>query len=392
MKSLHFDIIGGASGDMILGALVDAGMAIDTLSDLLRGLNLSEFELKARKVTKNGFSATKVDVLVDKGPPERHLKDIQKIIQDSSLTPTIKERSLEIFQRIAVVEAGIHNVSIDDIHLHELGGTDTIVDICGTLLALDHLGIKKITSSQVPLGSGFISGAHGEIPLPAPATIALLKDVPVYGRDIQTELITPTGAALITSLADDFGSAPSLKLESIGYGAGGRDLPFPNLLRVLIGDSTTNESVNLEQLSVLESNLDDLNPEIYPYLTERLFEAGALDVTLIPVHMKKNRPGTQIRVLTNPGTADLLRSIIFEESTTLGIRQYQVDRFSLFRSIEELETPYGSVRIKIANINEGQVKISPEYEDCARLAKKHQIPLQQIYKLAINIYWENHQE
>jgi uncharacterized protein (TIGR00299 family) protein len=392
MKSLHFDIIGGASGDMILGALIDAGLSIESLSNLLSGLNLTEFELKARKVTKNGFSATKVDVLVEKGPPERHLKDIQKIIQNSSLPSTIKEKSLEIFQRIAGVEAGIHNVSINDIHLHELGGTDTIVDICGTLLALDHLGIKNITSSAVPLGAGFIKGSHGEIPLPAPATIALLEGVPVYGRDVQAELVTPTGAALITSLANEFGSAPHLQLEAVGYGAGGRDLPFPNLLRVLIGDSMIDGPGGLEQLLVLETNLDDLSPEIYPYLMERLFEAGALDVILIPVHMKKNRPGTQIQVLTDPGIVNHIKSIIFEETTTLGIRQYQVDRFSLTRRTEQLETPYGPVRIKIADINEGQVKVSPEYEDCARLAKQHQIPLRKIYKLAIDIFWENYQK
>jgi len=392
MKSLHFDVIGGASGDMILGALVDAGMAVQTLADLLDALKLNEFELKAQKVNKNGFSATKLDVVVGKQPPERHLQEIQVIIQKSSLSTSIKDKAQAIFQRIAEVEANIHGVSIEDVHLHELGGTDTIVDITGTLLALDHLGIKKVTSSPLPTGTGFIQGAHGEIPLPAPATIALLKDVPIYGREIQTELVTPTGAALITYLASDFGPGPPMKLEAVGYGAGGRDLPIPNLLRVLIGEPASRSSNCVEQLSVLETNLDDLNPEIYPYLIERLFDAGALDVILMPIQMKKNRPGTQIQVLCEIADSEMLRSIIFQETTTLGIKQYQIDRYSLTRNIEELDTPYGPIRIKIANIGKDGQKVSPEFEDCAQLAKKHQIPLQQVYRQAIEIYWEKHRK
>jgi uncharacterized protein (TIGR00299 family) protein len=390
MKALYFDVIGGVSGDMILGSLIDAGMPVETLRILLDGLNLSEFNLTATQVVKNGFRAIKVDVVVEKQPPERHLQEIREIILQSSLPPRIQNKSLEIFQKIAEVEATIHNQPLESVHLHELGGTDTIVDITGTLLALDHLGITQVYSSALPLGRGFIQGAHGEIPLPAPATLGLLKGLPVFGREIDAELVTPTGAALISSLAVDYGPIPPLKLETVGYGAGGRDLSFPNLLRVLIGELSA--PGELKRLAVLETNLDDLNPEIISYVVNRLFEAGALDVSLHPIQMKKNRPGTQIQVLSEISDADDHRSILFKETTTLGIRQYLVDRYCLSRVIQEIDTPYGPIRIKIADTGGSQLKISPEYEDCARLANKHQVPLQQIYREAVSLYWEKNQK
>jgi len=386
MKALYFDLIGGASGDMILGALIDAGMPIKKLEDLLSGLNLSEFDLKVVEVSKNGFRAIKVDISVGKQPPERHLIDIEEIIRESSLPPGVQDQSLEIFQKIARIEGRIHNVPIEKVHLHELGGTDTIVDITGTLLALDHLGIEKVFCSPIPMGYGFIQGAHGEIPLPAPATLGLLEGVPVFGRDIEAELVTPTGAALITHLTNDYGPAPSLILQAVGYGAGGRDLPFPNLLRVMIGDITSPNHETIQQLAVLETNLDDLNPEVYPYVVDRLFEAGALDVVLIPIHMKKNRPGTQIQVLSEMNDVDHHKSILFEETSTLGIKQILVDRSCLARKIVEVKTPYGKIRVKIAITPENQQKVSPEYEDCAILAIKYKIPLQQIYHETIALY------
>jgi len=388
MKVLYFDLIGGASGDMILGAMVDAGLSIDILKKLLAGLNLNEFDILAKIVDKNGFCATKVDVLVTEQPPERHLKEIKDIIQKSSLPRTVQNRALQIFERIAGAEAAIHNKSVDQVHLHELGGTDTIIDITGALLALEHLEISKIYASPVPMGKGFVKGAHGQIPLPAPATAALLKGIPVYGRDIDAELVTPTGAALLADLVDDFGPAPPMILETIGYGAGGRDLPIPNLLRVLIGEITPAESATLNRLAVLETNLDDLNPEIYPYVIESLFSAGALDVTLSPVQMKKNRPGTQIQVLCEPVEVDAMRSILFQETTTLGIKQIMVDRYALPRTIQEVETPYGKIRVKIAKISPDIKKISPEFEDCRKAAQKHGIPISQIYQETIHSFQE----
>lgn len=388
MKALYFDLIGGASGDMILGAMVDAGLSIDKLKELLSGLNLKEFDIQVKIVNKNGFTATKVDVLVTEQPPERHLKEIKDIIQKSSLPPAVQNRALQIFERIAKTEATIHNKSIDQVHLHELGGTDTIIDITGTLLALDHLEISKIYASPVPLGKGFIKGAHGQIPLPSPATISLLKGIPIYGRDIDAELVTPTGAALLAELVDDFGPAPPMVLETVGYGAGGRDLPIPNLLRVFIGEISSSDSATLDHLAVLETNLDDLNPEIYPYVIESLIGAGALDVTLTPIQMKKNRPGTQIQVLCEPSMMDSMRSILFRETTTLGIKQILVDRYSLPRTIQEVETPYGKIRVKIAEISPNIKKISPEFEDCRRAAQEHGIPITDIYQKTIRSFRE----
>jgi len=386
MKTLYFDLIGGASGDMILGALVDTGLTIDTLRNLLDALNLSEFTIQAEKVDKNGFSATKVDIHVKKQPPERHLDEIKTIIQNSSLSKSIQTRAILIFERIAETEAAIHNKTIDQVHLHELGGTDTIIDVVGTLLALDHLGISSVYASPVPLGKGFVEGAHGQIPLPSPATIALLKEIPVYGKEIESELVTPTGAALLVELVDGFGPAPPMILENVGYGAGGRDLPIPNLLRVLIGEISQSGKTTLDHLAILETNLDDLNPEIYPYVIESLFEGGALDVTLTPIHMKKNRPGTQIQVLCEPVDVDAIRLILFRETTTLGIKQTFIERYALPRTIREIETPYGKVRVKIAELSPELKKISPEYEDCRKLAIEKGIPITTVYQEAIRSY------
>ncbi len=388
MKTLYFDLIGGASGDMILGALLDTGLSIDTLRNLLEALNLSEFTIQAEKVDKNGFSATKVDIHVKKQPPERHLDEIKTVIQNSSLSKSIQTRALLIFERIAETEAAIHNKTIDQVHLHELGGTDTIIDVVGTLLALDHLGISSVYASPVPLGKGFVEGAHGQIPLPSPATIALLKEIPVYGKEIESELVTPTGAALLAELVDGFGPAPSMILENVGYGAGSRDLPIPNLLRVLIGEISQSGKTTLDHLAILETNLDDLNPEIYPYVIESLFESGALDVTLTPIHMKKNRPGTKIQVLCEPVDVDAMRQILFRETTTLGIKQYFIERYALPRTIREIETPYGKVRVKIAELSPELKKISPEYDDCRKLAIEKGIPITLVYQETIRSYQE----
>ncbi|MCJ7715893.1 MAG: nickel pincer cofactor biosynthesis protein LarC [Anaerolineales bacterium] len=386
MKALYFDLIGGASGDMILGALVDSGLSIETLNNLLENLNLTEFSVQAKKVNKNGFSATKVDVQVKKQPPERHLDEIKTVIHNSSLSNLIQTQAIKIFERIAETEAAIHNKTIDQVHLHELGGTDTIIDVVGTLLALDHLGISSIYASPVPMGKGFIEGAHGQIPLPSPATIALLKDIPIYGRDIDAELVTPTAAALLAELVDDFGPAPAMILDKVGYGAGGRDLPIPNLLRVLIGEVSQPDNTRKDHLAILETNLDDLNPEIYPYVIESLFNNGALDVTLTPIHMKKNRPGTQIQVLCEPVDVEVMRLILFRETTTLGIKHYLIDRFALPRTVREIDTPYGKVRVKIAESSPDIKKVSPEYEDCRKLAIEKGIPISLVYQEIIRSY------
>jgi len=388
MKALYFDLIGGASGDMILSALIDAGVPAEKLSEMLAGLKLDEFELDARSISKNGFQATKVDIHVGEQPPERHLKEILEVIRNSTLPISIQNRAIRIFQKIASVEAGIHNKRVEQIHLQELGGTDKIVDVTGALLALDSLGVSHIYASPIPLGSGFIEGAHGQIPLPAPATMGLLEGLPVRKTEIKAELITPTGAALLAELVKDFSPPPEMKVETVGYGAGTRDLPIPNILRVMIGETSEIESQIRDHLILLETNLDDLNPEIYPYVMESLFNAGALDVCLIPIQMKKNRPGTQIQVLAEVQNAEDLREILFLETSTLGIRQMQVDRYSLPRIIQEVPTRYGTVRIKVAGEGTKFHKSSPEFEDCQKLARENNIALQQIYQEAIKAFYE----
>jgi uncharacterized protein (TIGR00299 family) protein len=384
MKIAYFDLIAGASGDMILGALIDAGLSLDVLRYDLSVLDLNEFHLTAKKVDKNGFSATKVDVLVQDKVPERHLPQIESIITSSNLSEEITEQAITIFRQLGKVEAKIHDTSLDQVHLHELGGVDTIVDVVGVILGLKTLGIEKVVVSPFPLGRGFIKGAHGQIPLPAPATLALLKGVPILGIEIDAELVTPTGAVLLTSLADTFGEIPPMKLESIGYGAGGRDLPIPNLLRVIIGESTPSEKVTIGSYVMLETNIDDLNPEVYPYVMEQLFKSGALDVFLTPIQMKKNRPGTMLQVLAGSKDVPRLRKIIFEETTTLGIRQHSIERWALERESREILTPYGIVRVKIAQLGGGKSKVAPEFEDCRKLAVIHEVPIREVYFAALS--------
>lgn len=390
MKVLYFDLIGGASGDMILGALIDAGLPAEKLAEMLDNLKLDEFELKANSISKNGFQATKVDIQVGEQPPERHLKEILEVIRSSSLPLAIQNRAIRIFQNIAAVEAGIHNKPVDQIHLHELGGTDTIVDVTGALMAIDFLEVSQIYASPIPLGSGFITGAHGQIPLPAPATMGLLKGLPVRRTEIKAELITPTGAALLAELVDDFSPPPVMKVNAVGYGAGSRDLPIPNLLRVMIGETAETGDQIREQLIQIDSNLDDMNPEIYPFVMESLFNAGALDVCLVPVQMKKNRPGIQIQILSEVEKAKHMREILFKETSTLGIKQQLIDRYSLPRRIDKVSTRFGLIRIKIAGEGTKNQKISPEFEDCQKAARENEIPIQQVFQEAIKVYYDLH--
>ena len=382
-KIAYFDCMAGASGDMILGALVDAGLSEQDLQQGLDALKLSGFKLISQLVYKNGFRATKVDIHIEDSLTERRLPDIETIIQESDLSDDIKHKSSAIFQRIGAVEAKIHGTTLQDVHLHELGGLDTIIDVVGTLVGLDILGVKRVLASPLPLSRGFTRGKHGAIPLPAPATLALLEGVPVLGSDLDIELVTPTGAALLTSLAESFGPIPSMTLVSTGYGAGTKDLPIPNIIRLLLGSQQSDANYIIETLVMLETNIDDLNPEFYDHIFARLFETGALDVWLSSIQMKKNRPGTLLVVLCKPKDEAALTSLLFNETTTLGIRKQIVERQSLSRTIETIETPYGSVRIKIAKINEKSKKISPEYEDCRRIAQKKGIPVIDVYNAAI---------
>jgi hypothetical protein len=365
---------------MILGALLDAGLAQEQLRERLAALRLEDFDLQTRSVSKNGFQATKVDVVVRDDAPERHLSDIERIIRESDLPVSVQDRAMAVFRRLCEVEAGIHGSSPEHVHLHELGGVDTIVDVVGALVGLDALGIARVYASPLPLGRGFIRGAHGQIPLPAPATVALLEGVPVRGSELEMELVTPTGAALLSMLAASFGPIPAMTLTAVGYGAGTRDLPIPNVLRVLVGEQPSTGDALIERLVVLETNVDDMNPEVYDHVMRRLFEAGALDVFLSPIQMKKNRPATRIHVLCSPEQVAGMKGILFAETTTLGVRQTEVMRHALARHVEEVETAYGKVRVKVARWGQGQTKSAPEYEDCRRLAEERGVPLREVYQ------------
>ena len=382
MKTVYFDCFSGISGDMILGALVDAGLDVSVLEEELAKLNLADFELTVKKVMKKGITGTKVDVEIKGEQTTRHLKDIVELIDKSDLKADVKNISKKIFMNLAAAEAKVHNTEIDKVHFHEIGAVDSIVDIIGTVIGLKELGIETVYASKVHTGSGFTDSQHGRIPVPAPATLELLKEVPVYSLGIESELTTPTGAAVLKSLAAGFGRMPSMKVEAVGYGAGTRDFKeLPNLLRVFIGDVRLEKYEN-EEMALIETNLDDMNPEFFDYVSDRLFDEGALDVFITPIIMKKSRPGSVINVLCRADKIDTLLDILFTETTTLGVRLHHVERKKLSREIISIDSKYGPVKVKIGRTlgEERRIKnITPEYEDCRRVAEEKKIPLKDVF-------------
>jgi uncharacterized protein (TIGR00299 family) protein len=386
MKLAYFDCQSGISGDMLLGALVDCGVSIDLIKEGLALIPVQGYEISVNRVNKAGLISTRLDVVADETVKERRLAEILSIVSESRLPENIKSKALAVFQRIGAVEAGIHGVDVENIHLHELGGLDTIIDVVGVLLGMEILSIDRVFASPLPLGTGYIQSAHGTIPLPAPATLALLEGVPIIGSEINKELVTPTGAALLTCLVHEFGIIPPMRLLKTGYGAGKRDLPIPNVLRLLLGEgmepASSNYPFQREKLICLECNIDNMNPEIYSYLSESLFNSGALDVSLIPIYMKKNRPGTLVNVLCPEEHAEKLIEILFSETTTLGARKYTVERYSVERHITQVSTPYGAVKVKFSQKDEASWSYTPEYEDCRRLALQHHVPIIKIYRAA----------
>jgi pyridinium-3,5-bisthiocarboxylic acid mononucleotide nickel chelatase len=382
MRIAYFDCVGGASGDMLLGALIDAGASVEAVRSTIDRLRLPDCELRAERVMKGALSALQATVKTPRQEMPRHYTDLAAIVSSADLPDTIKAKALALLRRVAEVEAGIHGEPLESIHLHELGGDDTLIDIVGVLLALADLKIERVCVSPLPLARGWTTSQHGALPLPAPATLALLKDAPVrYVDQVEAELVTPTGAALLTSLADQYGGFPSMTLKSIGVGAGRRELPFPNVVRVLIGETTNDDGLIVETLTLLETNIDDLNPQVYEHVLNCLFEAGALDVTLTPVHMKKNRPATMLSVLCRADRVQALIWIVLAETTTLGVRHQTIERVSLPRSIETVVTPYGSIRVKAARWGSIE-RAAPEYEDCRRAAEEHRVPLIEVMEAA----------
>ncbi|MCK5214351.1 MAG: nickel pincer cofactor biosynthesis protein LarC [Candidatus Omnitrophica bacterium] len=382
MKIAYFDCFSGASGDMILGALLDAGLDIKVLKKEIAKLPLKGYSIQSRRKKANGIAGTKLFIKASAKQPHRTLKTIREIIQKSGISTTAKELSLKVFKDLAKAEGKIHGVKPEKVFFHEVGAIDSILDIVGSVIALELLGVKKVYASRIPLGSGFVKCRHGKIPVPAPATVAILKHVPVYDSGVKAELTTPTGAAILKNVCVEFGLMPDMEIEATGYGAGSRELEIPNFLRVTIGQGN-NKGYQKDRVCQIETNIDDMNPELFEYVGERLQEEGALDVFMTPVYMKKNRPGTLLTVISPHDLQNSLVDIIFNETTTLGVRMMEVTRKKLDREEIAIKTDYGSVMVKVCRIKGRVVNMAPEYESCKKMAKKKNVPLKLIYESSL---------
>ena len=378
MKIAYFDCFSGVSGDMILGALLDAGLDIRELEAGLGKLKISGYKLKAEKTARKGISGTKFSVDIIEQDVERRLKDIAEIIDQSDLDDDIKDLSKNTFKELAMVEASIHGKGIDEIHFHEVGGLDSIIDVVGSLIGIKKLGIEAIYSSKIHVGTGFLECQHGVLPVPAPATLALLKGIPIYSRGIEAELVTPTGVCVLKTLSQGFGIMPEMKVEKAGYGAGSRELEIPNLLRVYVGETNQGE-YEKDEVILIETNIDNTSPELLAYASETLLKQGVLDVFMTPIFMKKNRPGTMLSVLTTGDKLDESLSTIFAEITTLGVRICRLEREKLSRDIISMKTRFGEIEVKIGKIGNQIKNITPEYESCKEIAVKQGIPLKDVY-------------
>jgi len=376
MKIAYLDCFSGIAGDMFLGALIDAGLKLSDLKNELNKLGLKGYSISAKTVNKKGLSGTKFDVKFKEGKT-RHYSEIVKLIDKSKLDKEVKELSKKIFYVLGKAEAKIHNTKLEKVHFHEVGAVDSIIDIVGAAIGVKKLEIERIYCSALPLGKGFVKFSHGKWPIPGPAAVEILKGKPVYQNKTEKELVTPTGAAIAAVLCSGFGEMPRMKVGKIGYGAGSADLETPNMLRIFIGEKGDENTVD-----VIETNIDDMNPEFYDYVIERLFKEGALDVYLENILMKKNRPGIKLSVISPIDKTDKLTKIIFEETTTLGVRINNKSRKVLEREIKTVKTKYGKVKVKLGKLNNKVVNIMPEYEDCKRIAKKNKIALKKIYDLA----------
>jgi len=384
-KVIYLDCFSGISGDMFLGALLDAGLSLSHLNEGLSTLPINGFYLKAEKVSCYGITATNFQVLTENGESFRNMESIRHIVEESELPADVKKTSLNVFSKLAAVEARLHGVPEEDVHFHEIGALDSIVDIIGSVLALHLLEVEEVLCSPLPQGRGMIEVEHGKIPLPAPAAVELLAErkAPVYGVDLKGELVTPTGAALIYELVSDFGQLPSYNLLSVGYGAGSKDYGVPNYLRVLLGTQENNQSFSYqEKVDVIEANIDDLNPEITGFLMDKMLEQGALDVSFAPVQMKKNRPAVKITLLSPVEKTRALVEHLFRETSTFGCRVIEARKVMLPRQFAEINTSWGKVRVKMVAVEEENEAwhYSPEYEDCLAIARREGIPLQEVYR------------
>ncbi|MGH9669871.1 MAG: nickel pincer cofactor biosynthesis protein LarC [Terriglobales bacterium] len=418
MRIAYLDCFSGISGDMFLGALVDAGVPAEVLRQTVAELKVGA-RLEVSRVQRAGISATKVDVLVrgkkdrpresahthhHDHPPahslrpraaaaheHRGLKEIREIISQAGLPAGVQTAALSMFEALGAAEAKIHNTSVEKVHFHEVGAADAIVDIVCAAVGAEVLGVNEWVSSPLNVGSGTVACEHGRFPVPAPATVELLHGAPVYSSGIEAELVTPTGAAIVKTLASRFSSFPAMKIAAVGYGAGTRDFPgHSNVLRLTVGEAASESRVAEEKVTVLEANLDDLNPQLFGYVLEQALAAGALDVFATPVQMKKNRPGMLLTVLAKPKDASRLAHLIFAETTTLGVRMREERREVLRRRSVSVKTPWGAVRLKVASLNGTATNFAPEYEDCRRIAARKHLPLKSVMQEAVRAYLTAH--
>ena len=380
MKNLYFDCFAGASGNMILGALVALGVDEKELVEQIKLLNITDFEIEFRAMDKSGISAIHADVKVPHEHAHRRLHTIEKIINDSLLKDSIKMRAAAIFRKLAEAEAKIHGIDVQKVHFHEVGAMDAIIDVVGACIGFEILGIEKFVCSRIHVGSGFAKMAHGKFPVPPPAVAELLQNAPIYSTEIEGELITPTGAAIIATVCDEFGSLPEIIVEKTAYGAGTRDYKdFPNALRLILGEVQNSKSrVPGFNLLQLETNLDDVSPEILGFVMEKAFDLGALDCWFAPIQMKKNRPATLVSILCKPSEKEKFINLLVSETPTLGVRIREIERTCLERELSKVETKFGEIAVKIARFGEKIVNIKPEFEVLKEIARRENLPLREV--------------
>ncbi len=385
MKIGYLDCIGGIAGDMMLASLIEAGVPEQAMLEVFRSLNLPNWEWHSERVEVSAISARRVNITVHEDQPHRHLEDVLEVIERAEVPSRVRQNANAVFHKLAEAEAKVHGTTPDRVHFHEVGAVDAILDVLGSCWGLDYLGVERVVCSPLPMGRGFVKAEHGTLPVPAPAVVELLKGVPTYGIPIQGETVTPTGAALVVALCHSFGEQPPMRWEAVGYGAGTAIRPLPNLLRLFVGTSTATEhGLGLwESIVQIETQVDDATPQQLGYLMERALERGALDIFFTPVQMKKNRPGVLITVLSAPEQAQRLIDMLLTETPTLGVRYSLLHRHILQREYRTVSTSYGEVRVKVARSGERVLHLAPEYEDCARLARKHEVPLHQVMQEAL---------
>jgi pyridinium-3,5-bisthiocarboxylic acid mononucleotide nickel chelatase len=391
LRTLYFDCFAGISGDMTLGALVDAGADARELTERLALLDVDGYEISFEKVDRSGIGATRAVVRMTKEEKKhRHLSHIEKIIGDSRLDDSVKGRALKIFRRLGEAEARVHDVPVERVHFHEVGAVDAIVDVVGACIGFELLQVERFVASALHVGSGTVEMEHGRFPVPPPAVAELLKGAPVYSTDIVGELVTPTGAAIVATVCEEFGALPRMRVEATGYGAGGREYKnFPNVLRLLVGESDKAGEAphgasrqGEEELSMVETNIDDVSPQVLGHLLERALELGALDCYFTPVQMKKNRPGVLVSILCRPSDGEAMHELLFAETPTLGVRSYAVRRRALEREAVTVETEFGTIAVKVARWRGRTVGATPEYEDCRAAARAHNVALRVVQEAA----------